>query len=165
MPDTHIVELLEEKPFQSLSGDEMIGVESHIAYCEECRRAYNAARIAASLIQARASEVVEVPPFFKTRVMAALRETRTAADEPALIRIWRAAGAMVSAMAVLMMVLVALTIFTRSPEAPASKTLAFASQSLYSPEYVVFESGDANDEVGNDQMIETIYDPEDGDGQ
>lgn len=165
MPDTHIVGLLEEKPFQSLSGDEITGVESHIADCEECRRAYDVARIAASLIQARASEVVEVTPFFKTRVMAALRERRAAAQEPALIRIWRAARAMVSAMAVLVMVLAALTIFTPRPEGTAPTTLAFSSQSLYSPEYVVFESGDVTDEVGNDQMIETIYDPEDGDGQ
>ena len=41
-----------------------------------------------------------------------------------------------------------------------------ASQNLYSPEYVVLERGDpGDDELANDQVVSTIYDLEDGDGQ
>jgi predicted anti-sigma-YlaC factor YlaD len=76
MPDTHIIRTLEEKPFDSLSGDDIASVESHIAICDECKSAYDAARIAAGLLQARTAETVDVGPFFQTRVMAGIREGR-----------------------------------------------------------------------------------------
>lgn len=161
MPDTHIIRMLEEKPFDSLSGDDIASVESHIAICDECKSAYDAARIAASLIQARTAETVDVGPFFKTRVMAAIRE-KLSPEEPALVRMWRAAGALVSAMAVLLVVLAGMTIFSDSQ---TELTIA-SSQNLYSPEYVVLVRGDlSDDELANDQVISTIYDLEDGDGQ
>jgi len=81
MPDTHIIRTLEEKPFDSLSGGDIASVESHIAICDECKSAYYAARVAASLIQARTAETVDVGPFFKTRVMAAIRDRRLSPQE------------------------------------------------------------------------------------
>jgi hypothetical protein len=77
---------------------------------------------------------------------------------------WRAAGALLSAMAVLLVILAGMTIFSGSPDSQLAT--AAASQNLYSPEYVVLESGDLdNDEMANDQVVSTIYDLEDGDGQ
>ncbi len=165
MADTHIITTLEEKPFDSLSGDDIASVESHIAICDECKSAYDAARIAAGLIQARTAETVDVGPFFKTRVMAAIRESRLSPEEPALVRMWRAAGALVSTMAVLLVMLAGITIFSKSPDSQIGLTMP-ASQNLYSPEYVVLERGDLGDsELANDQVVATIYDLEDGDGQ
>jgi predicted anti-sigma-YlaC factor YlaD len=165
MPDTHIIRTLEEKPFDSLSGGDIASVESHIAICDECKSAYDAARVAASLIQARTAETVDVGPFFTTRVMAAIREGRLSPQEPLLVRMWRAAGALVSTMAVLLAILAGMTIFSKSPDSTAGLTMA-ASQNLYSPEYVVLERGDlADDELANDQVVSTIYDLEGGDGQ
>jgi predicted anti-sigma-YlaC factor YlaD len=162
MPDTHIIRTLEEKPFDSLSGDDIASAESHIAICDECKSAYDAARIAASLIQARTAETVDVGPFFKTRVMAAIRESRLSPEEAPLVRMWRAAGALVSTMAVLLVMLAGMTIFSESPDSQMELT----SQNLYSPEYVVLERGDlGDDELANDQVVSTIYDLEDGDGQ
>lgn len=160
MPDTHIISKLEEKPFDSLGADDMARVESHIAVCDECKTAYDAAQIAARLIQARTAETVEVGPFFNTRVMAAIRERRLSPEEPALVRMWRAAGAMVSTFAVLLVVLAGMTIFVESPDSQ----IELASQNLYSAEYVVLERGD-DDELATDQVVSTIYDLEDGDGQ
>jgi predicted anti-sigma-YlaC factor YlaD len=165
MPQTHITRTLEEKPFDSLSGDDIASVESHIAICDECKSAYHAARVAASLIQARTAETVDVGPFFKTRVMAAIREGRLSPEEPPFVRMWRAAGALVSTMALLLVMLAGMTIFSESPDSQTDLTIA-SSQNLYSPEYVVLERGDlGDDELGNDQVVSTIYDLEDGDGQ
>lgn len=162
MPDKHIIRTLEEKPFDSLSGDDIASIESHIALCNECKSAYDAARVAAGLIQARSAETVDVGPFFKTRVMAAIRERRLSPEEAPLVRMWRAAGALVSGIAVLLVILVGMTIFSKSSDSTTEMTMA-ASQNLYSPEYVVLEPGD--DELANDQVVSTIYDLEDGDGQ
>ena len=163
MPGTHIIRTLEEKPFDSLSGDDIASVESHIAICDECKSAYNAARVAASLIQARTAETVDVGPFFKTRVMAAIRERRLSPEEAPLVRMWRAAGALVSTMAILVVMLAGMTIFSENPD---SQVTIASSQNIYSPEYVVLERGDlGDDELANDQVVSTIYDLEDGDGQ
>ena len=165
MLDTHIIKTLEEKPFDSLSGDVIASVESHIAICDECKSAYDASRIAASLIQARKAETVDVGPYFKTRVMAAIREGRLSHEEPALIRMWRAAGALVTTLTLLLVILAGMTIFSRSPDSQMGLTVS-SRENLYSPEYLVLERGDpGSEELANDQVVSTIYDLEDSDGQ
>jgi predicted anti-sigma-YlaC factor YlaD len=162
MPQTHIINLLEEKPLNSLSEAEVATVDAHIAQCPECRRACDAARVSSVLIVARASETTEVGPFFKTRVMAALRERHLSPEVPALVRMWRAAGALASMLAALLVILVALTVF----ESRMQSSAVGLSQNIYSPEYVVFEQGDLDDDnLAYDELIATIYEPEDEDGQ
>jgi predicted anti-sigma-YlaC factor YlaD len=162
MSDTHIISTLEEKPFDSLTVDDAARIQSHIAVCDQCRSAYHAARIAASLVEARASEIVEVAPFFKTRVMAAVRERGLSPEEPSLLRMWRAAGALVSAFAILVVILAAMTIFVEGPESQ----IELRSQNLYSAEHVVLDRGNlGDDELATDQVVSTIYDLEDSDGQ
>jgi hypothetical protein len=164
MEDTHIVKLLEEKPFSSLSQADIGRAQSHIAGCGGCKSAYDAARIAAALIEVRSSEAVEVGPFFKTRVMAAIRERALSTEEPALVRMWRAASALVSTLAILVVILTGITFFGERPETRVPTTEMAASQNLYSPEYVVLDDlGD--DELANDQVLGTIYDLEDSDEQ
>lgn len=166
MPDNHIIKMLDEKPFGSLGDAEIARAESHIATCDQCKSAYDAARVAASLIQARTSETVDAGPFFKTRVMAAIRERQLTPEEPALARMWRAAGALISTMALLLVILTGITIFSQSPYSQSPTTEVAASQNLYSPEYVVLERGDLDDdELANDQVLGTVYDLEDDDGQ
>ena len=166
MPDSHIIKMLDEKPFSTLGDGDIANAESHIAKCDQCKSAYDAARIAASLIQARTSETVEPGPFFKTRVMAAIGERQLTAEEPVLVRMWRAAGALLSTLALLLVTLTGMTIFSQSPDSQIQTPVVAASQNLYSPEYVVLERGDLDDdELANDQVIGTVYDVEDGDGQ
>jgi hypothetical protein len=166
MPDNHIIKMLDEKPFSTLRNGDIASAESHIGTCQQCKSAYEAARVAASLIQARTSETVEPRPFFKTRVMAAIRERRLTAEEPALVRMWRAAAALLSTLALLLVTLTGMTIFSQNPDSQSQTPVVTASQNLYSPEYVVLERGDLDDdELANDQVIGTVYDVEDGDGQ
>jgi hypothetical protein len=162
MRDNHIIQMLEENPFGSLSQQEKDTIKSHIALCFECRQAHDAARISFELIKERAAETVEVSPFFKTRVMAALRERHLQPEPAALVRMWRAAGALVAAMAAMVVILVGLTVFTYSPDSQPELT----SQNIYSAEYVVFEPDDAADDgLAYDQVLSTMYDAGDSDEQ
>jgi hypothetical protein len=157
--------MLEEKPFGSLSQEERKIIESHTAGCTECSQAHEAAQISSVLIRERAAETIEVSPFFKTRVMATLRERQLKPEPPALVRMWRAAGALVSAMAAVVMILVGLTVFTYGPDSQPQQP-ELTSQNIYSPEYVVFEQDDsADDGLAYDQVLSTIYDSGDGDEQ
>ena len=161
MRDQHINTLLEEKPVSRLSADELAVIESHIAACSDCLRAYRAAQLAESLIEARAAESHEVSPFFKTRVMAAIREQRLSPEPGAWVRIWRAAGSLVLAMATLMVILIGLNVFISPADAPPSPEV-FTSQNIYSPDEVLGQ--DDMTEETYDQVLGTMYDSEDGDG-
>jgi hypothetical protein len=127
MPDNHIIRVLDEKPFSSLGDSDIASAESHIATCDQCKFAYDAARVAASMIQARTSETVDPGPFFKTRVMAAIRERHLTPEEPALVRMWRAAGALISTMALLLVTLTGMTIFSQSPDSQSQTPVVAAS--------------------------------------
>ena len=162
MRKTHIIDILEAGPISSLSEAEIEQAESHAAQCSECKRAYEAAWISDALIKSRASEMTEVGPFFQTRVMAALKGKHPSPAASALVKMWRAAGALASTIAALLAVLVALTFF----DSPMQSAAVAVSQNIFSPEYVVFEQGDLDeDKLAYDELIATIYEPEDGDGQ
>jgi len=162
MRDNHITNLLDAKPFSDLSDAEISTVESHVLSCAACRSAYDSARVTSSLIEARTLETIEAGPFFKTRVMAELRARRLTAEEPALVRMWKSARALVTTMALLLVLLAGVTIFTRAADSNEGTSLG---PGVYSPEYVVLARGDSDDELTNYQVLETIYDLEDGDGQ
>ena len=170
MRETHIIELLDERPLNSLSEEETARVQSHITQCSECKRAYDAAHISSALVLARVSarvlEDTEVSPFFKTRVMAALQERHLSPEMPALVRLWRAAGALASTMAALLVILVGLTVFATGPDSWTQSGATAGSRSIYSPEYVVLQQGDLEDEdLTYDDVVATMYEPEDADGQ
>ena len=163
MRDNHIIRMLEEGAIDGLGEGEIIAIEAHSADCRPCLRAYEAARLAAGMLRARASETTEPSPFFKTRVMASIRERQLSPELPALLRMWKAAGALVSMMAVLVVVLIGLTVFSGSSGTQANDLLAV--HSIYSPEYVVFEPGALDDSLAYDQVLSTMYDLGDLDGQ
>ena len=167
MQETHIIDIIEQRGVAGLSETEIAKIEIHIALCSDCGRAYRAAQVSDSLVRARAGESVEASPFFSTRVMAALRERELSPELPALLRMWKSAGALISAMAVLVVVLVGLTIFDTNsiPQVQASDLAAI--QNIYSPEYVVFGEADNIDEgiLQYDQVLTTVYGSEEVDGQ
>ncbi|HEX8089399.1 MAG TPA: hypothetical protein VF762_11130 [Blastocatellia bacterium] len=165
MRDHHIISMLEEKAVTRLSEDELAAIETHAARCPGCGLAYEAARASCSLIRARASETVGVSPFFRSKVMASIKERRLSPEMPALERMWRAAGALVAMMAALVGVLIGLTVFNYSGDLLRRSTEIPASQNIYSAEYVMFDGGDmAGDYMPYDQVLGMIYDSEDEDG-
>ena len=168
MRDEHITGVLERAPLAGLGEEELAAVLAHTARCAECLRAYEAARASSLLLKERAADAaeVEMPPFFQTRVLAALRERRAAEEAPALSRLWRAAGALVSSMAVTVAALVLLT-FTVPGTPPARETNEAVASSELSPDeaaLLVAQEETAEDEIDYEQVLTSIYGAEDARG-
>ena len=160
MRDNHITEMLDSKPFASLSETELATIRTHVASCPSCSRAYDAAQISALLIKERADEAAQhtqnANPFFQTRVMAAWRE-RQEQSVSALRRLWNATGALVTTMAATTAALAVLTFVAPSPEPTSQTTAALVP---YSAESVVLDQSD-NDQVTDDQVLSAIYSDDD----
>src|SRR2546423_6902841 len=97
MRDEHIKATLDGTPLDRMSESELAAVRSHAEGCEECRRAFEAARVSSLLLKERAAETLEPSPFFQTRVLAALRERQSGVEAWSLGRLWRTAGGLLSA--------------------------------------------------------------------
>ena len=161
MRNNHITAILEATPISRLSREQVAEIEAHVGSCRMCYRQYEAARVAQALSQARGMETVDVSPFFATKVMASIREQQLSAELPAIVRMWKAAGSWVSAMAVLFVLMVGMTIFGSgngsSAEAPETANLV----SLYTLENVVFGSEEAADVMlADDQLLDVVYELE-----
>lgn len=151
MKDEHVTELLESGPLSGLSEGELATVRDHAAACPACRRAYLAARAAELMLRERAAATVEPPPFFRTRVLAALRE-RAAPEPSALGRLWRAAWLQVSAMAAAVVLLGALTLLGPGPESVGETAAEAAETAIF--------AADEADELTDDQVLSALYEPE-----
>ena len=166
MKDEHVTNILDAAPLAQLGEGELAAVRAHAARCAECLRAYEAARASSLLLKARAAAEVEMPPFFQTRVLAALRERRAAEEAPALSRLWRAAGALVSSMAVTVAALVALT-FTVPATSFTQETPETVAASDIDPDEAALLALDevaAEDEIDYGQVLTTVYETEDARG-
>jgi anti-sigma factor RsiW len=157
MKENHIVDLLERRPLGTLSMAEEEMVKAHTAACSECLLAYQAAQASLLLLQERASATVEPPPFFQTKVMAAIRERKPAPKRLGFSNAWQAARPLVASMGAFVVLLLALTFFN-SAEPPA-KPSDLASVDDGAPEWVVVDSDDAGDEMTYSQTLTVLYDP------
>jgi anti-sigma-K factor RskA len=152
MKDKHVIDILDETPFGSLSPEQLDIIRSHSRECSDCTNAYQAAKLSSVILAERVQTVVEPSPFFQTRVMAALREQQSVESVPAWLRLWKSAGALVSSMAVATVALAALTFAV-----PANTPEPVATAS--SAESVIFDQG--SDELSYEQVLSTIYAEED----
>lgn len=160
MRDEHIISILEAKPLGRMEEGEMAAVREHCARCAECMRAYESARVAAALVKERAAAaaLVEPTPFFQTRVLAALRERRAAEEVPALRRLWRAAGALVSTMAATVALLAGLTFIPPGLLSGPDVKEDLAASYPYSDDAVLLAQDDAADEEFDyAQVLSAIY--------
>jgi anti-sigma-K factor RskA len=149
--------LLDGAGLAGLGEEELAAVRAHAEGCAECARAYAAARLSVSLLEARAAEASEPSPFFQTRVLAALRERQAAGEAWSFGRLWKAAGILVSSMAATVAVLAALTFV-----APQQATTEVASAAdNYTAEDVIFDQATAR-QVSDEQVLTTIYGADDG---
>jgi hypothetical protein len=156
MRDEHIKRLLDEAPLASLGKAELAAVRAHAAACEECGRAFEAARASSLMLQARAAEAFEPSPFFQTRVLAALRERRAAEEERwTLARLGRSAGLLVSSLAA---TTAALAVFTFV--APSEQVSAQEVAGTYTAESIIFDEG-ADEQMTYDQVMTSLYGAED----
>ena len=163
MKDNHIQNILDNTTPASLSETELRTIRSHVETCAECGRAFAAAQITALLIKERADEAAEkslnVNPFFHTRVLAAWREQQSVNSVSAFRRLWKASGALVATMAATTATLAVLTFVVSSTETATEQTAALAP---YSAEAVVLDQDQDDNQMTNDQVINTIYVDDEG---
>jgi hypothetical protein len=151
MTEKHITQILDNASIVSLSENELNEIRAHARECGSCRGAYEAAQVSSVVLRSRAQSAVAPSPFFQTRVMAALRERQAVENVPAMLRLWGAAKALVSGMAVTTAALAFLSFALPSPATPAPDQAV----SAYSAESVIMGTND--DQMTYDQVLSTIY--------
>ena len=157
MKDKHIVSLLDDKPLTDLSETEISVIRDHTIVCADCRHAFEAAQVSVLLIKERATETFEPSPFFHTKVLARLRERHAANDSWAWQRIWRAAGALASSMAVTVAALAVLTVALPDNQTSTGIETAAAVNS-YSAEDLILNDTEALDTQASDgYILTTLY--------
>jgi predicted anti-sigma-YlaC factor YlaD len=152
--ENHVIEILESAPLQSLTDDQMAIVRAHVEGCAACRSALRAAEFSTMLIRKRATEVVEPPAFFQTRVMAALRERKADDSAPVIWRLWKTAGALVSSMALTTAALAVLSVVAPGPSGYTEET---ATLNSYSAEGIIMGQDQAEEQITYEQVLSTIY--------
>ena len=157
MKENHIIDLIENRSFASLTESERTLIQTHSANCSSCARAYEATKVASSLLRERVAEMVEPSPFFHTRVMAALREKQN--EVPAFKRLWQTAGALVSSMTATVALLAVLSFVI--PGTQTSATAQASEWNGYSAEEVILNQNDVQDEQASDAQVLTNLYPED----
>ena len=164
MRDEHIKATLDGARLDRLSEDELAAVRSHADGCEECARAFEAAQVSSLLLKERAAETLKPPPFFQTRVLAALRERQMASEFWSIGRLWRAAGVLFSTMAATVAALAALTFVVPQPSATPQEVASGAR--AYTAEDVILERAEQPDEqMSYGQVLTTLYDSDDDAGR
>ncbi|HEX8267115.1 MAG TPA: hypothetical protein VF596_17065 [Pyrinomonadaceae bacterium] len=153
MKSKHITKILNETAFNDLSRAEIAEINAHADDCPRCRKAFQAARMSSALLENRVSEVFEPSPFFETRVLAALREKQIVAKPIAAFwRWWKASSVVVFPILLVVITLMALTIF--SPQPPLQAT---AASDDFSTEQIIFQGNDFNQTLTTAQAMQIIY--------
>ncbi len=154
MKETHILEILDQKGFAEIKGDELGSVQAHCAGCSNCRRAFEAARISAVLLNARL-EVAPVAPsvFFQSKVLSALREKQQLLSPIAAFRRWwQASYSLVCSMMFFVITLALLTILAPKPDSAQ----AASTYNLYSTDSVILNQNPPQN-ITTEQALEVIY--------
>lgn len=153
MKDRHILEILDQAGFAGLGAEELRAVQAHSAECADCCRAFEAARVSARLLNARAArEAIAPNAFFQARVLNAIREKQSIRKPIAAFwNWWQASYPLVCSMLFIAATFVALTIF-----APKSETdQAVSTYNLYSTDSVILNQKPRN--LTTEQALEVIY--------
>ena len=162
MSNNHIISLIESAPLATLSESDLTAIRVHTDDCLDCWRAFEAAQISMLLLKERAAETLEPSPFFHTRVLATLRERRTAGEQWAWSKVWRAAGALASSMVATVAALAVLTFVIPGSQTVSPPQEMTSALNAYSAEDVLLDQGEAvNNQVSEDQILTTLYGAED----
>ena len=164
MRDEHIKATLDDAPLDRMSESKLNAIRSHAARCEECRRAFEAARVSALLLKERAAETFEPSSFFQTRVLAALRERQSGVEAWSLGRLWRAAGVLFSTMAATVAALAALTFVVPQPSATPQE-VASAGRAYTAEDVILEQAEQPDDQMSYGQVLTTLYDTDEDAGR
>jgi anti-sigma-K factor RskA len=158
MRNEHIIELLDSAPLRSLSETDLARIREHSDQCAHCRRAFRSAQLSSLMLRERATAAIEPSPFFKTKVMAAIRERQAATGSYSFLRFWKAARALVYSMAAVVVLLTGLTISQPGSLMERESPDQIAGINADDPAWAVLAAENAsNDEMAYDQALTEIY--------
>ena len=161
MRDKHIISLIESVPLSRLRAEDLATIISHAKVCSECRQAFEAAQVSGILLKERALETIEPAPFFPTKVLAALRERQTENELWAWSRMWRAAGALASSMAVTVAILAVLNFVMPGSQKDSGPQEITSVSNAYSAEEVILNQRQlTEDQLSDGQVLSTLYEEE-----
>ena len=155
MRETHILEILDGKKFAELGGDELKTIQAHAAGCADCRQAFEAARVSAVLLTARAEIPAPQPSvFFQSKVLHALQREKQSLRKPiaAFWRWWQASYPLVCSMLFIVITLALLTVL--APKSNADQ--AVSTYNLYSTDSVILNQNMPRS-ITTEQALEVIY--------
>jgi hypothetical protein len=154
MNTEHIINILEAESLNRLSPADREAVERHVKDCADCAKAYQAARVADELLVSRMADVLEPSPFFKTRVMAAVRAQKA---EPAFSfgTLWHTARAVVASIVMVVAILLGLNFYVGGFNPQTGSEDLLASENIYSTDWVLLENGASN--VTDSEALTTLY--------
>jgi anti-sigma-K factor RskA len=152
MRDEHIIGLIDNTPFLTLSESDLNTIRAHAKECSDCLKSFQAMQVSARLLKARTVVEFEPSPFFHTRVLATLRE-RQVNDSWGFTRLWRTAGALASSMVATVAALAVLT-FVSPDTQVVSQVSSFSNG--YSAEEVILDQSQS-EEASEGQLLSTIY--------
>lgn len=137
MNERHITEFLDEIDFKNLTNERVAEIRAHAVNCAGCRRAFDSARIGASLLkESLTAKNIEPNAFFQPKVLNAWREKQIVQNPLAVFwRWWQASAALV-----LLMFLTIIGLLTASVIGSRSETADRRENSnvtLYSTETVI----------------------------
>src|SRR5262249_17329304 len=104
------------------------------------------------LLQERASIVIEPPPFFHTKVMAAIRERNQQPEFLGLRNIWQSARTLVASLAILVALLTATAFYTGNGLSPDINAGKSSDSAMFGPESM------AEEEITYGQVVTNLYD-------
>src|SRR5262249_44374709 len=143
------------QPLDHADGNARLAILAHCEKCIECRQWLEAAALTTSLIRARAAEEMEPSPFFRTRVLAAIRDCGSDTIRRQTERMWRSSRAIVASMFVVVFVLVALNLLAPKPVAQIAGGDLRPRDSF---ERIVIDDNPAADEsITSGQVLDTVF--------
>jgi hypothetical protein len=158
MRNEHIIELLDSAPLRSLSETDLARIREHSDQCALCRQAFKSAQVSSLMLRERAAAVIEPSPFFKTKVMAAIRERQAATGAFSFLRFWRAARALVYSMAAMVLLLTGLTISQPGLLMELESPDQISTINADDPEWAFLAADSASsEETTYDQVLTDIY--------
>jgi hypothetical protein len=148
--------LIDERLPDAADGDRRLAILAHCEACSECREVLEGAEMAAWLIQARSFQAIEPSPFFKTRVLAAIKERGAVAVRRQTERMWGSARAIVASMFVVVVVLLGLNLFAPKPVQQIAG--GEPVRRLDSVERIVMDDNTAaDDSLTSGQVLDTVF--------
>jgi hypothetical protein len=147
---------IDEQVPDAAQGDGRLGILAHCEVCAECRGMLEAADMTKRLIQARSFQEIEPSPFFRTRVLAAIRERGAVVVRRQTEKMWSSARVVVASMCFVVVVLLALNLFAPKPVDRARGEEAVRTRD--SVERVVMDDNGTTDEsLTSGQVLDTVF--------